>query len=142
MQSYVVYFEISWTFIRPARSVGQSASRPVGQSASRPVPAASRPVIQLVSRPVGQSVSQSVSPQSIQMSSSFVGTGWTMVFKVVAGTSVSTNIQEFWSLYSSLNLQDTSLLNVGSSVKKSYKSRYVKRWTSVKPYKVGKHGDN
>jgi len=59
-----------------------------------------------------------------------------MVLKVVAGTSVSTNIQEFWSAHSALNLQDVNPLNVGSSVKKSYKSRYVKRWTSVRPKKV------
>ena len=76
-----------------------------------------------------------VSP-SIKMSSSFVRTGWTMVFKVVAGNLVSRNIQEFWSSNSALNLQDIEALNVGSSVKTSYKSRYVKRWTSIKPKKV------
>lgn len=76
------------------------------------------------------------------MSSSFVGTGWTMVLKVVAGTLVSTNIQEFWSSDSALNLQDVKPLNVGSSVKLSYKSRYVKRWTSIEPKKVDEHGDH
>jgi len=65
-----------------------------------------------------------------------------MVLKVVAGTSVSTNIQEFWSLDSALNLQDVSALNVGSSVKKSYKSHYVKRWTSIRPNKVDKQNDH
>ena len=64
-----------------------------------------------------------------------------MVLKVVAGTSVSTNIQEFWSSNTALNLQDIKPLNVGFSVKMSYKSRYVKRWTSIKPKKVDNHGD-
>lgn len=64
-----------------------------------------------------------------------------MVLKVVAGTAVSQNIQEFWSSNTALNLQDIKPLNVGSSVKMSYKSRYVKRWTSTKPKKVDKHGD-
>ena len=31
------------------------------------------------------------------MSSSLFGTGWIMVLKVVTGTLVSTNIQEFWT---------------------------------------------
>ena len=53
-----------------------------------------------------------------------------MVFKVVTGTLVSTNIQEFWTSDNGLNLQDVKPLNVGSPVKISYKSRYVKRWTS------------
>ena len=82
-----------------------------------------------------EACSEPVSP-SIKMSSSFVRTGWTMVFKVVAGNLVSRNIQEFWSSNSGLNLQDIEALNVGSSVKTSYKSRYVKQWTSIKPKKV------
>ena len=65
-----------------------------------------------------------------------------MVSKLVAGTSVSTNIQEFWFSNSALNLDDTDALNVGSSVKISYKSRYVKRWTSTRPKKVDKHSDH
>ena len=73
------------------------------------------------------------------MSSSLFGTGWTMVLKVVTGTLVSTNIQEFWTSDMGLNLQDVKPLNVGSPVKISYKSRYVKRWTSIKPKEVDKH---
>ena len=80
------------------------------------------------------------------MSSSLFGTGWTMVLKVVTGTLVSTNIQEFWTSDIGhrtsdigLNLQDVKPLNVGSPVKISYKSRYVKRWTSIKPKEVDKH---
>ena len=65
-----------------------------------------------------------------------------MVSKLVDGTSVSTNIQEFWFSNSALNLDDTDALNVGSSVKISYKSRYVKRWTSTRPTKVDKHSDH
>lgn len=73
------------------------------------------------------------------MSSSLFGTGWTLVLKVVTGTLVSTNIQEFWTSGNGLNLQDVKPLNVGSPVKISYKSRYVKRWTSIKPKEVDKH---
>lgn len=40
------------------------------------------------------------------MSSSLFGTGWTLVLKVVTGTLVSTNIQEFWTSDNGLNLQD------------------------------------
>ena len=62
-----------------------------------------------------------------------------MVFKVVTGTLVSTNIQEFWTSDIGLNLQDVKPLNVGSLVKISYESRYVKRWTRIKPKEVDKH---
>ena len=65
-----------------------------------------------------------------------------MVLKVVAETSVSTNIQEFWSSDAARKLNDVKPLNVGSSVKMSFKSRYVKRWASVRPNKVDKLSDN
>ena len=73
------------------------------------------------------------------MSSSLFGTGWTLVLKMVTGTLVSPNIQEFWTSDNGLNLQDVKPLNVGSPVKISYKSRYLKRWTSIKPKEVDKH---
>ena len=75
-----------------------------------------------------------------KMSSSLFGTRLhNSVYKVVTGTLVSTNIQEFWTSDIGLNLQDVKPLNVGSPVKISYKSRYVKRWTSIKPKEVDKH---
>lgn len=73
------------------------------------------------------------------MSSSLFDTGWTLVLKMVTGTLVSPNIQEFWTSDNGLNLQDVKPLNVGSPVKISYKSRYLKRWTSIKPKEVDKH---
>ena len=73
------------------------------------------------------------------MSSSLFGTGWPMVWKVVTGNLVSTNLQKIWTSDIGLNLQDLKPLNVGSSVKISYKSRYGKRWTSIKPKEVDKH---
>lgn len=78
----------------------------------------------MFSQAVGQSASRSVGQRA------------------VAGVSVSTNFQEFWSSDLALNLQDIKSLNVGSSVKKLYKGRYVKRWTPIKPKQVDKHGDH
>ena len=62
------------------------------------------------SQPVGQSTNQSVNKN--------VKSFCMYVFKVVAGSSVSTNIQEPWSSDSALNLLGINPLNVGSSVKK------------------------
>ena len=123
----------------------QSIDQPVNQSAMRqPV---SHAVSQSVSQPASQSVGQSTNRvikngekyNKYKMSSSLFGTGWTMVLKVVTGTLVSTNIQEFWTSDIGLNLQDVKPLNVGSPVKIPHKSRYVKRWTSIKPKEVDKH---
>ena len=98
---------------------------------------ASQPASQSVSWSVGQSINRVIKNgekyNKYKMSSSLFGTGWPMVLKVVTGNLVSTNLQEIWTSDIGLNLQDVKPLNVGSSVKTSYKSRYVKRWTSIKP---------
>lgn len=57
-----------------------------------------------------------------------------MVFKLVSGSSE--NIQEIWQTSEGHSQALAEIMNVGSSSKRYYKSRRIKRWTSVNPREV------
>ena len=60
--------------------------------------------------------------------------GWTMILKVVSGSS--NNVQEIWPGDFAHNQALAEIMNVGSSTKKYYKSRRIKRWTSLNKREV------
>ena len=63
--------------------------------------------------------------------------GWTMILKVVSGSS--NNVQEIWPGDFAHNQALAEIMNVGSSTQKYYKSRRIKRWTSLNKREV--HND-
>lgn len=56
-------------------------------------------------------------------------TGWTMVFKLVAG--VSADISRLWSSDDPLNENNAEVLNTTSTPKEHYKNRMIRNWNTL-----------
>ncbi|XP_068735953.1 uncharacterized protein [Montipora capricornis] len=59
----------------------------------------------------------------------YMGGGWLMVFKVVAGSSH--DVEAIWSRDSAHNVAKTSIMNVNSSDKRYYKGRRIGYWENL-----------